>query len=398
MNAFELTRLPGILRTRWRWPLGVALGLALCVSGVYGLMMPVYRALAAVALDTRGVERLLDTQRDANPPPASLVSTDMDVIRSEAVLGAALSRTILGDTRALDAGLTPTAREAMVAWRQERRTSWMKDTEGNQPFDVWLLRWIAKPLTVQRAAADSGVVTIQFDHPNAEVSRVLCNALADAYLAVALELSLVPTRQAATFFASQVEQSRQLLAQAQATRNAFQRAHGLVSVSEAADVASSLMSDLIGSSAQASARGAEAAARSAWAVARPEASPEVLRSDSVQKLDADIARSRAELAELQSRLGEQHPQLQARRQQLDTLLAQRREEAQRQADAVQQAGRVAQGSEQAQRVLVDRQREQVLGQKAQREQLAVLQQDVDAANHRYQLALERHAQIGRAHV
>lgn len=389
VNALDPSRLPGLLKTHWRWPVGAAAALAALTVLVYQLMAPLYRATAAVMLDSRGVERLLDTQRDANPPPASLVSTDMDVIRSEAVLRRSLQGLLLEDG---PADLDARQRHAVQAWRDERRATWDKETRGTQPFEIWLLRWLARQMLVQRAAPDSGVVSIQIDHPDPVLSTLLANALAQAYLHVALELSLAPTRQAAAYFDGQVHTAREQLGKAQSARSAFQLEHGILSLSEGADVDGALLAGLAGAAVQTGSQGLEAAARSAQGSLRPEESPEALRAASVQQLEAELARRRAALVELQSRLGEAHPQVQSQRDQIQALDRARAAEVQRVAASLQSASRSAQGAEQAQRALLERQRDRLLGQKHLREQLAVLQQDVDAARSRYEQAQQRLAQ------
>ena len=375
MTALEIARTAGVLRTHWRWLLGLPVLLCALVALGYVAIAPTYRASVAVILDSRGVERLLETPRDATPTPTALVSTDLDVIRSEAVL-----RRVVGWLM----------QEAALA--QERRDAWQKETKGGVPMDAWLLRWMAKAMQVQRAASDSNVVIIQFDHNDADAARQLANAVGQAYLDVSLELSLAPTRQAARFFEEQVGQTRATLARTQALRSSFQQNNGLVSVSESADLESALLSEMASAATLARAQGAQAAVRSGAASSSPGSAPDVLQATVVQQLSTELARQRAALAEMSSRLGAQHPQVLSQQQHIAELQTRLQDETARVVESVALISRSASGGDRALQALLQKQRDRVMALKQAREHLAVLQQDVDAAQRAYEGAMQRHAQ------
>lgn len=392
MTALEISRAPGVLRTHWRWPLGLpALLCALVVAG-YALIAPAYRASVAIILDSRGVERLLETPRDSYPTPTALVSTDLDVIRSDAVLRRVVNG-LLQDNTSDRQRLAPTPAEQalLAAAANERREAWTKETKGAVPIDAWLLRWLGKALQVQRAAMDSNVVTVQFDHPDADTAAVLANAVARAYLAVALELSLAPTRQAAQFFEEQIGQTRDVLARKQALRSEFQRNNGLVSVNEGADLESALLTEMATAATLARTQGAQAAARSGTAVSNPANAPDVLQAALVQQLSAELARQRATLAELSSRLGASHPQVQSQQQHIAELENRLQNATTQIVDSVALSSRSASGGDRAVQAMLQQQRDRVMALKQAREHLTVLQQDVDAAQRAYDMAMQRHA-------
>lgn len=385
VNVLDLSRLPGVLRTHWRLVLGTPLLLAALVVAGYGLLTPTYRASAAIIIDGRGVEKLVDTERDANPTPASVISTGIDVIRSDGVLNRAIADLGLIDGRT---PATPAAR-ALAA---ERREAWMKATKGQVDQAAWLLRWLGKALSVQPASLNSNVVSLQVDYADADGAAALANAIAQAYLAVALDVSLAPTRQTASFFEAQIGQTRAALAEAQAARSRFQQANGLMSVNEAADLENALMAEMAVAATQARARGADAAARSGTAASNPTEAPEVMQAAVVQQLSSDIARQKAQMAELSSRLGGRHPQVIAHQQQIDDLEQRLKDAAAQVARSVELGAQAANGNDRAVQGLLQRQRERVMGLKKAREELAVLQQNVDMAQRAYDQALQRHTQ------
>jgi len=392
VTVLDFARALGVLKTHWRWPLMLTCLLAGLVALGYTLLAPSYRATTTVILDNRGVERLLDTQRDANPTATAMVSTDLDVIRSEAVLRRVISTLALDATDGRLAALPRQADQAVAkGLAAERQDAWQQETKGKLPLDLWLLRWLGKALLVQRAAADSNVVAISIDHPGADAATLLANTIGQSYLAVALELSLAPTQQAAAFFETQIGQTRATLSRAQTARSRFQRDNGLVSVSEGADLENTLMTEMATAATQARAHGAEATARSGTATANPGSSPEVMQAAVVQQLSTDLERHRAVLTELSGRLGSMHPQVQAQQQQVSQLQQRLQAEVARVTESVEMAARSANGSDRAVQAMLLKQRDRVMALKQAREQLGVLQQDVDVAQRAYDQALQRHA-------
>jgi uncharacterized protein involved in exopolysaccharide biosynthesis len=110
----------------------------------------------------------------------------------------------------------------------------------------------------------------------------------------------------------------------------------------------------------------------------------------VQQLSTDLARQRAQLAELSSRLGANHPQVQAAQQQIDELSRRLGDEAQRVASSVELSARSANSSDRAVQQLLGQQRARVMALKQARDQLNLLQQDVDRARRNHDLALQSH--------
>jgi uncharacterized protein involved in exopolysaccharide biosynthesis len=391
VTVLEISRAVGVFRTHWKWLLGLPVLLCALVLLLYTLQAPTYRATAQVILDSRGIERLIDTPRDSNPTPTTVVTTDMDVIRSETVLRRMIAALAL-DARPTGSTL-PAENADQVGARAiaaERRRAWQKETKGEVDFVQYLLsRWLAKALTVQPAAMNSNVVAIQVDYRDAQQASVLANAIANAYLEVALDLELAPTQQTARFFNQQIPAALQTLKTAQAERSQYQRDHGLVSVSEGADLESALMIEMASAATQARAHGAEAASRGGTASANPSDSPEVVQSLVVQQLTSELARQQAAMAELSSRLGPSHPQLQAQQQQIDELQRRLRDESAHIAHSVQLASRSAAGSDRAVQGLLRGQRDRVMALKEAREHLAVLQQNVDSAQRAYEQTMQR---------
>ncbi len=388
----NISRALSVLRSHWRWPLGLAASLSALVLAAYLVLAPNWRATAEVIIDSRGVERLLDSIRDSAPTPTTVVTTEMDVIRSEVVMRRML--VALG-LLAPAAGSQPPAlatpeREVAAGLAAEREARWRKETKGKVEYAGWLLKWLAKAVNVQPAAISSNVVMIQVDYRDPVQAGLLANAIARAYLDVAVDQSVAPTLQTVRFFSEQVEQVRAKLQSAQAARSRFQRENGVVAVQEGADLESVLMGEMALAATQARAHGADVAARSGTASANPGNSPDVMQAKVVQDLSTDLARQRAQMADMSTRLGAMHPQVIAQQQQIEELQRRLDGEALRITQSVELSSRSASGSGRAVQALLREQRDRVMALKQAREQLGVLQQDVDVAQRAYNQAQEHH--------
>ena len=138
-------------------------------------------------------------------------------------------------------------------------------------------------------------------------------------------------------------------------------------------------------------QGASADSRSREAAARdaPNQMQDVIANPVVAGLRGDAARIDAKLQELTERLGDNHPQVIELRSNLAAMLAKLAEESQRLSTSVRIGNDINTAREQQVRGAVEAQRAKLLRMKAKRDELAVLQRDVEHAQRAYDGVMTR---------
>jgi uncharacterized protein involved in exopolysaccharide biosynthesis len=124
-----------------------------------------------------------------------------------------------------------------------------------------------------------------------------------------------------------------------------------------------------------------------------DALPEVSQNPLIAAIKTDIVRQEARLDELASVLGRNHPQYQRAEAELDTLKRRLDIETRKIVSGFSAMRAVGRGNEAELKAAIAAQQKRVLIMKSGRDQLAVLQRDVDAAQTSYDAVNKRYAQI-----
>jgi uncharacterized protein involved in exopolysaccharide biosynthesis len=120
--------------------------------------------------------------------------------------------------------------------------------------------------------------------------------------------------------------------------------------------------------------------------------PEVQASLVIQGLRSEIARQEAKLKDASGNLGRNHPQYRSMESELAELKARLEAETRHVARSVSAAGAVGSDKEKELKAAIEAQRKTLLELRADRDQLAVLQRDVDAAKNAYAEVERRYTQ------
>ncbi|HEY4069434.1 MAG TPA: polysaccharide biosynthesis tyrosine autokinase [Burkholderiaceae bacterium] len=240
------------------------------------------------------------------------------------------------------------------------------------------------------AGRDSTVIQISATAQDAEVASELANAVANGYLQVSLALKTEPARQRAAFFQARVTELQKAAVEAQDQVSAFRRQSGLVATgADRGDAEQALLGEMIRRTTELRAQYLGSAAARSEAEANPSASADVLNSTVVQGLQADIARARSRLKELDSRLGKNHPQYLAATEELAEL---ERNLARQEALAASSVATARRGDTRSADKLsqaVDKQKSVIVDLTEKREQLAQLQQRADYARTSFEASRDR---------
>ena len=357
-----------LLRVIWvrRW-LTLALFLAVAVIGTgYALWKPkAYSAEALLVLDVRP-DPILGTLG-----AAAGMSTQIELMKTEKVAARAV--------QILD-----------LANHPEHIKHWRDATDGKLPIERYYTNALALGLKAEPVRG-SNIIELSFSADTPEFAIAAVNALAQAVTDVAVDMRVEPARESADWYGVQAKSLRTNLEGAQTKLSRYQQEHGIVVTSEkvSEEVArlNALEAQLL--TAQAARLDASSRQRDAGSAM----SAEVQLSATVQNLKAQLAAAEIKLAEVSGVLGTSHPQ----RLQLETQVAGLRQQ------LSAEIGRVAGGASVTTRVsaqkvdelrtMVNLQKKQVLGLQSQRDEIAVLQRDIETAQRAYEAASQRAGQL-----
>lgn len=344
-------------------------GGALALAVLLSLLLPKqFTAVASVVVDSK-------------PDPASalgypsmitpaFMATQAEIIQSE--------RVALKVVRMLRLAEVPAIRDG-----------WQRATEGKGSIETWLSGNIQKKMDV-KPSKEANVISVAYEAEDAQFAAAMANAFVKAYLATVVELKVDPARQYSSFFDTRAKEAREALEAAQSKLSAFQNEKGIVNSDERLDVETARLNELSSQLVAIQAIASESNSRNVQATGTAgERLPEVLNSPIVGALKADLSRQEARLQELNARLGEKNPQVlevKAIAQELRVKIA---EESRRVAGGVGVTSTINRQRESQLKSELEAQRQRVLQLKRVRDEVAVLQRDVEHAQRAYDLILQR---------
>jgi chain length determinant protein EpsF len=324
-----------------------------------------YQAEASMVVEVRN-DPVLGALAPGLASPAYL-ATQVEILRSDRVAGRVVK--MLGVER------SPAAVQ-----------QWRDSTDAKIPLDRYFAALLQKGLSVEPSRG-SNVINITFVNPDAAFAAAAANAFAQAYMDISVELRVEPARQSATFLDDQTIKLRTTLETAQARLSKFQQDKGIVVTDERMDQETARLNLLLAQLSQAQAEQIDTAMRQRNTGS--EASPDVLASPTVQTLKASLAIAETRLMELSSNYGPNHPQRQAVEAQVRELRQQVAAEVRRVSGGSSVANRGSAQKVAEVQAMVDNQKKQVLAMRSVRDQMAVLQRDVDNAQRAYEGVSQR---------
>jgi chain length determinant protein EpsF len=346
----------------------------LVVIGTAGSVFTMYLPKQYTAETSLVVEMRIDPALGALAPALAApnyMATQIEIIRSERVASRAVK--ILGVERSA---------AAVAQWREA--------TNAKIPLERYFAGVLSRGLGVEPLRG-SNVIDLTFSGPDPIFVQAAANAFAQAYMDVSVELRVAPARQSATFLDEQGKALRANLEQAQARMSKFQQAKGIVVSDERLDQENARYLSLISQLANAQAERVETSTRQRNTGG--EYSPDVLSSGAIQSLKSQIAMSETKLTEISGIVGKNHPtriQLEA---QIGELKSQLAAETRRVAGGTSLTSRGSSEKVAELQTMVDAQKKQLLSLRSDRDQIAVYQRDIDAAQHAYDAVTQRLGQV-----
>jgi chain length determinant protein EpsF len=359
-----------IMRSRWLVVFGVMGSIVLMVVAA-GLLLPKqYLASASV---------LVDVKHDpATNEPYSLDS-------SSAIIGTQVD--IASSKRVAQTVIKGLNQDQLLALRP----GWQQATGGRGDFTAWLADTLLKKLSV-RPSPESDVIDISIKWPDPQVAATLANAFAEAYIATTIALKVDPAKQYASSFD---ERSRALRAELEAKQKAlsdFEKTAGIVVTDERLDVENARLAELSTQLVAIQGQRQESQSRERQAEGENDSIPEVLQSPLIASLKAQLSSAEAKQENIATRLGRNHPEFKSSEAEVNSLRERIAQESARIVTSLASSTHMNQRRESDISAALEAQKKRVLELKHQRDQAAVLQSDVAAAQRNLDAVTQRLAQ------
>ena len=350
------------LRIVWarKW-LVLALFIVVAAAGIaFTLLLPKqYTAETSMVVELR-IDPALGALAPALAAP-SYMATQVEILKSERVASRVVK--MLGVER---------SPAAVQQWRDE--------TKAKIPLDRYFANLLQRGLSVEPSRG-SNVLNISFSARDPIFAQAAANAFAQAYMDISVELRVAPAKQSAVFLDDQTKALRTNLEQAQSRLSKFQQEKGIVVSDERLDQENARYSALVAQLAMAQAERVDTSTRQRNS--GTETSPDVLQSAAVQGLKAQLAAAQTRLTEISAIVGKNHPSRVQLEAQIGEIKSQLATEVRRVSGSASTMNRGSTQKIDELQALVDAQKKQVLSMRSDRDQIAVYQRDVEAAQRAY---------------
>jgi polysaccharide biosynthesis transport protein len=367
----NLSQIVLILIARYKivlFTFGVTLVTVLVISLVQSRS---YQATASVVVNYKGMDPVTGMIVPGQMLQA-YVPTQLDIITSQHVALKVVEELHLADN--------PNVKEKFE-----------EDTGGQGDLRYWLADLLINKLTVT-PGKDSSVIQITFEGSDPDFAALVANAFASAYQETNVQLKIEPSQRAANYFSTQLKTLREELSQAQLRLSKYQRDKGYTSTDERMDVESSKLNWLSEQLIAAQGLSIDATSRSNAAKGSGLESPDVTASPIINNLKINLASAESKLAEVSQRLDKNHPLYQSALAEVNNIKSQINAESRTISGSVGTGAKI-----QKERVAelereVEKQRQIIIEMNRTRDEMLVLQKDVEMAQRAIDITMNRFSQ------
>jgi chain length determinant protein EpsF len=357
-----------ILRARYKVALFTLLVTVLTTLVVSSLFPKQYTASAALVIDVRSPDPIAGLVLPGLATPAYM-ATQVDIINSDRVAQRVVKLLRMDES--------PVVRE-----------QWIDATGGIGNLHIWLADLLKQKLDV-KPSRESNVINIEFSGSEPDFAANVANAFAQAYIDVNLDLKVAPARQSATWFEDQTRTVREQLEKAQQAFSAHQQKTGVIATDERLDYETAKLNELSArlTSVQAETTDSSSKHKSAGS----ETLAEVMQNPLVNSLKSDLARLEARFQESNVNLGINHPQTKRTQSELASLRKRLASEIQQISNSIGTSYEVGKQKEKELLEAMEIQKKRVLELNRERDEIAVLKRDVEAAQRTFEGVSQRAA-------
>lgn len=357
-----------ILKARKKIILGTFLIVVGTTVAISFILPKSYTATTSLVVNYKGVDPLSGMVMQAQLMPGYM-ATQVNIITSHAVAVKVVQN--LGLTQ------SPVIKQQF-------------EEEANNAIRIedWLADLLLRKLDV-KPSRESSILDISYTGSDPQFSSAIANAFAEAYQEASLRLKVEPSQKAAGYLLTQAKSYREKLEQAQIKLSQYQQENGLTSIAENLDVENAKLNQLANQLIVVQAQALDSSSRQKNANANGDSSPDVAASPVVQNLKVALAQATSKLAEAGNRLGTNHPQYQSAQAEVSKLRSQLEIEVSRIGSSVGGSARIYSQNEALLKSALAAQKQKVLDLNRSRDQLIVLQRDVETAQTSYNNVTQR---------
>lgn len=359
-----------VIKSRYKVVLLVLFGVMAFGIAMSFLLPSKYTAKTTLVVDIKSVDPVSGKMLPSMMMMPGYMSTQSDIITSDRVVQKA-------------AQLLQLDKSPILAER------WRKETKGRGDMITWLGEVLKKDLDV-KPSRESDMVAIYFTSRDPAFSAAVANAIGQAYIDTNLDLKVEPAKQYADWFSERIKGLRANLEDAQSKLADFQQKTGLVD-EDVRNPANVKLNQLTAQLANAETQSAETQSK-AMHSSSGDTMPDVMQNPVVQNLKTQIYDQEGRLQELGRNVGRNNPDYQALESQIALLKQKLETETRRVMGSIATANSVNKQKERELQAAIERRKQQVLTDNKDRDQIAVLENDVAAAQKAYDFALQQYAQ------
>lgn len=359
-----------ILRARYKVVVFTLLIIVIATLVISLLLPKQYTASTAVVVDVKSPDPLAGMVLPGLAAPGYM-ATQIDIINSDRVAQRVVKLLRMDES--------PVIRE-----------QWMAATNGEGELTVWLAALLKQKLDV-KPSRESNVINIDFSGSEPGFAAAVANAFAQAYIDINLDLKVEPARQYATWFEDQIKILRDKLEKAQQALSAYQQKTGIVATDERLDYEVAKLNELSTQLTIVQAQTSDSSSKRK-SLGNPETLTEVMQSPLINGIKSDIARLEAKLEEGNVNLGKNHPQTKRAQSELASLRSKLASETRQIHSSIGTSFQVGKHKEKELLEAMEVQKKRVLELNGQRDQISVLQRDVEAAQRNFEGVSLRSAQ------
>ncbi|NRR31613.1 chain length determinant protein EpsF [Oxalobacteraceae bacterium] len=342
------------------------------VTMVVSVLLPkTYKATASVVLNSKGIDPVTGMTLPGQLLPGYM-ATQVDILTSKNVA--------LRVVDALKLAQSPAVIE-----------QFNDDTHGKGTVRDWLAELLLKKVDVV-PSRESSVVEVSFKGSDPQFVAAVANAFAEEYQKASIQLKVEPMKKAAGYFNEQTKLQRDAVEAAQSRLSKYQQENGIVSLDNRLDVESNRLNDLSAQLVMAQGQQIEAASRQRMAQGNGAESPDVATNPLIQSMKANLSNAESKLADMTQRFGKNHPQYKSAEAEVAQLRNDLGSQIRIVSNSVGNNASILGQREGAIRAALAAQKAKVLELNRTRDELNVLQKDVESAQRNFEVLSNRLSQ------
>lgn len=367
----NLTQFLLILRARYKIILSTLL-LVFGVTLIVVLFLPkTYTATTSLVLNYKGMDPVTGQTLPSQLMPGYM-ATQIDIINSKPV-----ALRVVDDLKLADSARV--------------KQQFNEATGGTGSIRDWLANLLSSNLIVE-PARDSGVLNISYKSGDPQFAATLANAFASAYQNIAVQLKIEPSKKATTYFEGQIKILRDNFEQAQRKLSKYQQDNNIDNADNRLDVESARLNELSSQLVVVQGLAVDANSRLQQAQMNAGSSPDVMSNPVIQSLKGQLLTAQAKFAEISQRLSPNHPQYKSAKAELDKLSANLNQQIGQASAGIRSNAGIQKQREVDIRNALAAQRKKVMDLNLARDELKLLQNEVNAAQHAYEAAANRYTE------